>query len=287
MNILLQELQDSCLDRSLLLKIYKSLDSKSSQTAGALFGLQVLNVMIKDGFSLEKKELISCLVNKIMAVVLEKENLLNLKSLDIEKILCNLSNRFIQGKEYNLGINVLEFISKRLQFKKVPELNLKSKKKIEEVLDSLNFKKSKSEEKIKIMLVVYTNSIRILINVSQDYVKLEKYVKKGLQEIDFTKYGKNKEFLHRILLKGGDIIQTDAASLFHTRKISLYFLDVKQDYLHEQVIKIVGNYRKNSNDLKQIVYFYRDVLEFFKENVQNSLFFGWIQDYVDLAQEVI
>jgi hypothetical protein len=243
--------------------------------------------MVKDGFSLEKKELIASLVHKIISVVLDKENLLNLKSLDLEKLLCNLSNRFIQGKEYNLGINVLEFISKRLQFKKIQELNLKSKKKIEEVLDSLNFKKSKSEEKTKIMLVVYTNSIRILINVSQDYVKLEKYVQNGLQEIDFTKYEKNKEFLHRILLKGKDIIQTDVTSLFHTRKISLYFLNFKQDYIHEQVIKIVGNYRKNSNDLKQVVYFYRDILEFFKENIQNSLFFSWIQDYVDLAQEVI
>lgn len=79
--------------------------------------------------------------------------------------------------------------------------------------------------------------------------------------------------------------------MLHIRKISIYFLkdDVKEDYVHDQIMKIVVLYKKSCSDLKELVVFYRELLEFLQIQdlgIQNSGFFSWIQDYVDLAQEV-
>lgn len=81
--------------------------------------------------------------------------------------------------------------------------------------------------------------------------------------------------------------------MFHVRKISLYFLkgDLKEDYIHDQIIKVVDCYKKACSkvDLQEVVVFYRDLLGFLK--IQSSLelpsgFLNWIQDYTDLAKEV-
>lgn len=165
---------------------------RESEAAGALFGLKALNVIIKDTLpslyasAVREKQLefIQTLVNKIMAVVLSKEHLLNLKLYDLEKLLSNLSNRFIEGKEYALAIETLEFImcrsNARIAFKSknVQEFKLQNSdntarnlKKIDDILSNA-VGKVKSIEKISLVVTVWTNTIRILINITQnlDYI---------------------------------------------------------------------------------------------------------------------
>lgn len=65
--------------------------------------------------------------------------------------------------------------------------------------------------------------------------------------------------------------------------------DVMDDYMHQQIIKIAINFKKQtgSKDLKELVSFYRDLLDVLHipDNVPAS-FIDWIQDYIDLAREV-
>ena len=120
-----------------------------------------------------------------------------------------------------------------------------------------------------------------------------------LSSLDDQRKKKHCEFLHRILLKGGNLtgknalsnLKKDSKSLLHIRKLSIYFLDeIIGDYLHDQILKIAASFRRHpQSDLNELIVYYRDLfgyLQITKPEKVSSSHLDWVQDYVDLAKEV-